>query len=576
MRPTLRAAALRLQALLLALAATTLLTPGAVQAQSREAKSRQRDFEMLRQRRIPVVQERTQGRCDERIGRICIWFGGEAEADFPAEWPEVGQARRDLIEVLGRAAQAGDSWSLGQWVHYLVEDGRPGDAARAAEACGVRDAWWCSALLGYVRHVQGDWVAAEEAFRAASDALPDAERRRWLSPRYILTSDGQRAMTRGDQAEQVRRWEHFWRLSDPLFLVAGNDRLTDHFARWVEATNQREADNPQGLSWEADLEETLIRYGRIVGYSRTHAPQAGGMGPGRSLVQDTRRVVGHHHPASRGYLFPEAFLASPSDVPPESWITAPREARTWYAPPYAPDFRALESQVGRFRRGDAMLVVGAYRREEAGQGPRGAVEAGLFLVPEDGGATLETRGSDAEGVLTLQAPPARYVSSLELLDPDGRRAWRARQGVKQDALVPGLVAVSDLLVLKEDAPLPETLDGALPLVRPGVRLRRGERFGVVWEVYGLRVAEPARVSLGFTRGRPGFLARVGAWAGILEPDAPVEVTFDVTGEGVQTAFRAVHLTLPELEPGEYTLHLRLELPGREAALTSRPIVVERD
>ncbi len=55
------------------------------------------------------------------------------------------------------------------------------------------------------------------------------------------------------------------------------------------------------------------------------------------------------------------FLESPSDVPPESWITAPREARTWFAPRYSPDMRPLETQVGRFRRGEMMLVVGAYR-----------------------------------------------------------------------------------------------------------------------------------------------------------------------------------------------------------------------
>ena len=34
------------------------------------------------------------------------------------------------------------------------------------------------------------------------------------------------------------------------------------------------------------------------------------------------------------------------------------------------------------------------------------------------------------------------------------------------------------------------------------------------------------------------------------------------------------LELPDIEPGEYTLHLRLDLPGREPAITSRPIFVE--
>jgi hypothetical protein len=43
---------------------------------------------------------------------------------------------------------------------------------------------------------------------------------------------------------------------------------------------------------------------------------------------------------------------------------------------------------------------------------------------------------------------------------------------------------------------------------------------------------------------------------------------------VQTVFRAVEYGLPDLQPGEYTLHLRLDIPGREPTVTSRPITVE--
>ncbi|MBT8395829.1 MAG: hypothetical protein KJN92_02630, partial [Gemmatimonadetes bacterium] len=314
-------------------------------------------------------------------------------------------------------------------------------------------------------------------------------------------------------------------------------------------------------------------------------------------------VLGHHHPKSRGYLFPEAFLESPSDVPPESWITAPREARTWYAPRYSPDMRPLETQVGRFRRGETMLVVGAYRpvppeadsvgaeptdsdsvgteapgldTQKSGEfGIQGEPYSALFLVPVDGSEAIFVRGFDEEGVLTINSPPGRYVSGLEVVDLEGKQAWRARQGVAQLPLVPGLVDVSDLLILKEGAPLPGSLDEAIPHIRPGVRIRKGERFPVVWEAYGLRIAEPVRITLGFTSGRPGFLTRVGEFLGVLEPDRPVEVTFEDQGpDRVQTVFRAIQFELPDLDPGEYTLHLRLELAGRNPVITSRPIIVE--
>jgi hypothetical protein len=545
----------------------------------------QKAFEEYRGSRIPVEAERVGGSCDERIGRICIWFGGQDEERFPAEAREVGQARDELIRSLTDAFQAvPDRWLLGQLVHYLVERREMGEAERFATECGIAEAWWCSALHGYALHVRTEYVESERAFREAMALMPADVRQEWTSPRYIFTPDAVRDFNGASPEERERQFELFWRLSDPLFLFEGNDRMTDHFARLVEAENRKDAVDPLGLEWDADLEETLVRYGRNTGYSRTYSPRGIGFG-----ISDTRRVVGHHHPKSRGYLFPEQFLESPSDIPPESWITAPREARTWYAPPYAPDIRGLETQVGRFRRDDRMLIVGAYRptlEREAGSGrvvsawgPDGGIEgtpyAALFLVPEDGSAPQYVQGRDPEGVLTIEAAPGRYVSGLEVVDLDGRQAWRARQGVVQLPLTPGLVDVSDLMILKEGAPLPESLDEALPDLRAGVRVRAGERFPLIWEVYGLRIQEPVRVTIGFSRGRPGFLQRVGEFLGVLEPEGSVDITFEETGpDRVQAVFRSVELELPDLEPGEYTLHLQLDLAGRTPVVKSRPIIVE--
>ncbi len=564
-----------------------------------EARDRQEDFERYRASRIPVERVRSQPTCDELIGRICIWFGGEGETGFPAEWPEVGEARVELISFLTETAErVPNRWVIGQLVYYLIENRDVDGATRVATDCGIPEVWWCAALRGYILHLTADYVASEAAFREALASMPPDERERWTSPRFVLTEDEVERFAGMDPAERDRLWELFWRLSDPLFLIEGNDRLTDHFARMVEAVNWREAANPMGVPWDEDMEATLIRYGRNIGYSRTYDPIAA-----FRTLGDTRRVLGHHHPKSRGYLFPEMFLESPSDVPPESWITAPREARTWFAPRSSPEMRPLETQVGRFRRGEMMLVVGAYRpvppeadtvgeeeieadsvAEEAPEtdplwseefGIQGQPHAAFFLIPEDGSEPTFVRGFNEEGVLTINAPAGRYVSGLEVVDLEGKQAWRARQGVVQLPLVPGLVGVSDLLILKEGAPLPESLDEAIQHVRPGVRIRRGERFPVVWEAYGLRIAEPVRVTLGFTRGRPGFLTRVGEFLGVLEPDRPVEVIFEDRGpDSVQTAFRAIQFELPDVEPGQYTLHLKLELAGRNPVVTSRPIIVE--
>ncbi len=550
----------------------------------REARDAQREFERFREERTILQNSpRPSGVCDERIGRICIWFGGESEVP-PGELREVQQTRVDLIRLLlDTYEQIKDRWVLGQLVHYLVENQNLSEAERVATECGLAETWWCSALRGYTLHVATRYLDAEAAFREALGAMPEPVRDEWIKPRYIFTPAAVEAFEREPRPEQDRQWELFWRLSDPLFLFEGNDRLTDHYARWVIAWNRREAADPLGLEWGEDLEETLIRYGRNTGYSRSRERMV------TFGLSDTRRMVGHHHPKSRGYLFPERFLASPSDIPPESWITAPREARTWHAPLYAPDVRGLETQVGRFRRDEQMLVVGAYRptlpdpgdsdRVVSAWGPSGGIEgepyAALFLISEEGDEPIFVRGSDAEGVLSIQTWPGRYVSGLEVVDLEGRQAWRARQGVVQLPLVPGQVDVSDLMILKEGAPLPTSLEEALPDLRPGVRLRRGERFGVLWEVYGLRIQEPLRVTIGFTQGRPGFLERVGDFLGIIEPAQPVEITFEDTGpDVVQSVFRSIELELPDLDPGDYTLHLRLELSGRTPLVTSRPIVVD--
>lgn len=558
-----------------------------------DVQEAQRGFEAFRESRIPVQAEPDERRCDQQIGRICVWYGGEAEAIFPEERPEVQLARHKLLSMLSEAArEIHDPWITGELVRYLVENGSMPRAEQTARDCGLApsEAWWCSALVGYVLHLQNRWIEADTEFEKALDGMPADERQQWQSFRYIVSGGAEKTLDGMAPEARAKERALFWELSDPLYLVDGNDRLTDHFARWVQAVNERDAANPQLWVWEADLDESLIRYGRIRGYSREYSPQSilQGVNP---ATQDTRRIVGHHHPQSRGYLFPEKFLQAPSRIPPESWITPPRIARTWYAPPYAPFFSGLETQVGRFRRGDDMLVVGAYKpapppapndstfgeteRDALAQPIETPVQAGLFLVSVDDGQIQEVRDTVPEGVFTLTTTPGDYVSSLEVLDAPEGRAWRARQGVRQTPLTPGLIAVSDLMILKPDAPLPETMDQAIPLIRPGVRIRQGEHFNVVWEVYGLQVREPVQVTLGFTRGHPDFLAPVGEFQGTLDLDRSVSVTFQDTGpDQIQSVFRSVGLELPALEPGLYTLHLKLELPGREPVFTSRPIVVE--
>ena len=91
---TLRSSASR--DLVASLTVMLVAAPGA-HAQSRDEASvlaeltrAQMEFEQFRESRTPLLRGGPLGgSCDERIGRMCIWFGGEDEDAVPGELREV-------------------------------------------------------------------------------------------------------------------------------------------------------------------------------------------------------------------------------------------------------------------------------------------------------------------------------------------------------------------------------------------------------------------------------------------------------------------------------------------------------
>jgi hypothetical protein len=296
--------------------------------------------------------------------------------------------------------------------------------------------------------------------------------------------------------------------------------------------------------------------------------------------------------------------------------------RTGYTAPYALELEVLETQVARFRRGDSLLVAGAFApkpedREAAGaappSGPRmpnvedlkaardesrsdkqertnpfGAVrevpvpfipeaseesiQSGLFLIDSESGERFQVLGEGPKGAFQLRVPNRHYVVGLEAFSPHAKKAWRDRHGLWQDPIVPGLAAMSDLLILQGGGDVPTSLDEALPRALPAVRIEAGDPFRVAWELYGLRVGESASVRIGVSRGRTGLARRLGEFLRVLEPNEPVVLTYEEAGPDVLgTVFRAVELNVSDLEPGEYTLTVEIELAGREPMTVGRPI-----
>lgn len=622
-----------------------------------EARDVQARVERYREQRTPPELASIVRRCDEIVGRLCFRFE-ELHEEMPWEAPqapiELELARTRAITKLGQIARKipGDPWVLGQRVYYLGEANAWQMASSVAQRCGGRTHWWCTALLGYVHHRSGRFTAAEEVFDRALQEMPPDTAAKWRTTKYLLRDGGEEVFA---ASGDVRRLEDLlWTLSDPLYLVTGNDRKTEQYARQVLIRLRAGAVNAMGLDWDDDLEQVTLQWGAERAWSRERD-----LPRGDTLV-DSRRMVSHRW--GREFLPSSAVLENPSRATPEEWRLgtparmelrgapelanllnqadmggqpvnvldvvgifreglANRGPRTGYTPPYAPTIDRLDTQVARFRRGDSLLVVGAFapapKPTVVAQAPRprntppGAdlkarrsvtrldkqrsagnpfaveedavpflpqkstvVESGMFLIDTESGAQREVRREGPEGAFELQVPNGHYIIGIEVFGSVERRAWRERHGVWQESLVPGLAAISDLLILQGGGGLPNSLDQAIPTAMASVQISAGAAFQVAWELYGLRVGESATVRIGVDDADPGLLRRLGELVRLVGPDDPVVMTWEEAGPDVLgTVFRAVEINLPELDPGDYSLTVEVQLPGRDPMTVTRAITI---
>ena len=628
-----------------------------------EAKGVQARYERYREERTPPDLASLTNRCDDMVGRYCFRFPDHIDVDewrAPQQPIELELALTRVLRDLSNigAKIPGDLWVLGQRVYYLTVLGASTNAANLARRCGGRSHWWCTALAAYVQHERGQWSVAEETFFQALEQMPADTAARWTAPEYLLENSAWESYRKAADKKVLE--ERLWTLSDPLYLVEGNDRKTEQYARQVLIRIRAEAVNGTGLDWEDDLEEITLRWGGPEAWSRERDEPRGD-----SLV-DFRRMVSHRR--GQEFLPPVEALEDPSQVPQGEWTLGNRvrlelreggaavdplpaggllEAltqssqlwdrsidlfgivrdgtvrpapRTGYTAPYAPVLDILETQVARFRRGDSLLVAGAFapgpeREKSLAAAPRTLagrdlraersvsrseiqrltnpfgdvyevpvaflpevleenIQSGLFLFDSEGGEQYQVRGEGPKGAFQLRVPNGHYIVGLEVFNPHAKRAWRDRHGLWQDPIVPGLAAVSDLLILEGGGEVPRSLDEALPTALPAVRIEAGDAFKVAWELYGLRVGEAASVRIGVNRGRTGLARQLGEFLRFVEPNEPVVMSYEDAGPDVLgTVFRAVELNFSDLEPGEYTITVEIELSGREPMTVARSISI---
>jgi hypothetical protein len=538
------------------------------------ARDAQRAFERTRRRNLPFWNGPT-GRCDEIVGRFCVWHERDPSWNPGPESPRVKVAREELIQLLERYARAtpGEGWIVGQWVRYLVEAGRAEEAQTAAGACAA-ERWWCLALTAYARHALADFSGADEAYETALRAMPSMENCRWRDLSYILDGETLNDYEDLDCGERLAFETRAWWLADPLLMVPGNERRTEHFSRNVLNRLQLGADSPYGVHWGPDLEELLVRYGWPVRWSRRREPA---YSPGRQ-----RPSISGHDPDRSFRFFPPSELMSEFTTLEVAWELEPRRPREEYQPPYAVAFDGLEQgfdhQLAVFRRGGSALVVGAYEWATDSLPPATPLRVGLVYSAEQGRPEVAiAEGAPRRGVLTKRTRAEPGVLGIEALAIAAGRAARVRVGRRLSTST-GQPSISDIILLEPGLgePAPGTLEEALRFVRPSTTVRRGERVGLLWELYGVAERTPLEVEVSLTKPGKGFFRRAAEWLGLAkDDDSTVSLEWrEQTGRGSGPASRYVELRIPDLAEGRYVLSASVRL-ARGTELTSARVLTVR-
>jgi hypothetical protein len=545
----------------------------------RTARAAQAAFETFRIAHLPYSRSSSHwGRCDEIVGRFCFWHQEDSAWRPAPEAQAITAARHRLLETLDSLAHLlpGDDWITGQQVRYAIEAGRPEEALRTARRCRATP-WWCSALAGYALHAARQYAASDSAFTLALAAMPEDQRCRWsdLSPLLEGFRKRYQKLSCTARAPLERR---IWWLADPLYLIPGNERRTEHFARRVINALQAQARSAYGVRWGSDLEELLVRYGWPAAWEREEPI---------GFSTERPAIISHNEPKSWQFLPPARFLEDPNAIQPGAWRLDAGHPVTAYAPAYAASFEELPHQVAVFYRGDSMVVVAGYRMPDPRSGAGspaspGHREAALILARDEIRRPLVVRQAAAprEGVLAAIAPAESSLLSLEALEgTDSARAARARFWLPAAPPRDGGIALSDPLLFAADPDdsLPASLADVLPLARGTNRIPRGDRVGVFWETYGLEHHRgPLRITLTVTRRDRSALRRAAEWAGLAaREERLVSLSWEEPAQALPVAPRAVVISLADAEPGTYLLAIAAAAPGLPPARTAREIVILR-
>jgi hypothetical protein len=533
-------------------------------------------FEQDRRWRLPLVPRRS-GPCDVVVGRMCYWPDDEQEIDLvPSEPERISRDRDRLLETLAQAAEIlpTDRWIAGQRVRYAVDAGRLDEARDAAASCRA-DPAWCTGLRGFVAHRVGQFEVADSLFAVMLRLLPPEQRCEWNDIGVLLEPSLRGRYGRLSCIEQDSVNAVVWPLADPLYLIAGNERRSEHYARYLWSLLMKDSEVTYDLLWNRDLRELLIRYGANERWART----AGRAGAYRA------QVVGYQRGSGEPFLPTKAVLEDRTKLQSGEWPRTRRSAPERYSPAYARTWVGLQHQLAVFSRGDSAIVVAEFDPSAV----RGSVDTthapmstALAFVPSDGGAAqVMTESVEPGAVARLELTGVRLpgVVSVEALDRDDSVAGRDRYWL-ENRVADSRLTISDLLLLDAGSAPPSTLDAAVKRARPSALYTRGEPVELFWEIYSADLVPPVEVSISVVQEGRSVFRKAAEWLGLMgSRDTAVRLSFEGPYGRLPARVwaRTVTLTLPPDLSGELSVQVEaLRRDGSIVRSARRVRVLDRE
>ncbi len=510
-------------------------------------------------------------RCD---GSEAQCFGGDWDsAPCPANEHCTPEAVSPALTLAWSDPEAAGSsgFSLGQSVHALVKLGQQGQALQLLDRCVV-SAWWCAALEVLVLQSAGSVDAAEAELLVLQSSAPRDEVCRLLDATWLL---GRLPLRRPAPATPLPttydRWSElgcdarsaasdsiFW-LADPLYVVEGNDRRTEHVTRgllrvlsqeiWDARPTQATPRATQRTLWAE-----VIRRGPRDSWEVPRVPPRA-----TSFYFWTSRAAARYH-------FVPDFDGTNLSKP--TWSLNGDMENEGYTPSYAP-FYALPLQIARFRASADTMQRVASAGLVTGSEIEDAAESGYLVftdAPESFPLQLEAPFHDGRAVYLAEAETKPHAVSFEVLTSAGI-GWHREWVEPLNTAGPGL---SDVLLYRPTGMAePDSLLAAAALMHGTTSLQPAE-LGLYWELYDVSAETPIEFALEARKADGGGL--ISSLRRLLPGRGQEEGTGQLAwvepSNGVLHP-RAIILDLRNLDDGEYDLLLKARWDGGEVESARR-------